>query len=421
MRCVRVRDLILLIFAAVVFQAAHAEIEYFYSGATGGVSAYANKLISYDTVSGSFSVVGPLSDQSLQPNFTFTGQFFHDLSNNTITFQACMVAGAWCNAPASYTTITIDAATGHTISTVPMSGAASLLPSGTFCCFPTIPTVSAATLNSIQTSIGQNSTDIVDLQATVSAHSSDIASLQGVVATNIANIASNTASIATNTADISTNSASIAAINKYHQVNSTGVAANAAGANGVAIGDGTNAAGANAIAVGHNASAGNSNSMAIGANSSATADNATALGANSVADESNTVSVGSATNARRITNVATGVHSSDAVNVGQLQAGLNQVLSQANAYTDQQVSGLRNYVNRRANGGTAAAMALSGIPQPVGDGKIMIGIGYGNWRGSQGMAIGGAAVVGTRTVIKAAATLDDQGGKGFAGGIGLQF
>lgn len=345
---------------ALLLQSAHAEIEYFYSGATGGLNAYANKLISYDTVSGNFSVVGPLSDQSLQPWFGVTGPLVRDLSNNTISFQACMQPAGNCFAPASYTTITIDAATGHTLSTAPNSGAASLLPSGTYCCYSTIPTISATTL----------------------------------------------ASIARNT---------------YLKVNSTGAAATASGSNSVAVGDGANAAGASSIAVGHNASAASTSAVAIGADSSATADNSVALGSGSVADEANTVSVGSSSNARRVTNVAAGAHPTDAANIAQMQAGLNQALTQANAYTDQQVAGLRNYVDRRANGGTAAAMALSGIPQPIGDGKVMIGIGYGNWRGSQGMAIGGVAIVGSKTVVKAGATFDDQGGKGFSGGVGLQF
>ena len=82
-------------------------------------------------------------------------------------------------------------------------------------------------------------------------------------------------------------------------------------------GDGSQTSGATAI--GSNAWALNYNSTAIGFRSTVTADNSVALGANSVAYEANTVSIGSAGNERRITNVAEGIHGTDAVNVNQLK------------------------------------------------------------------------------------------------------
>ncbi|QOW19383.1 YadA-like family protein [Lysobacter ciconiae] len=59
-----------------------------------------------------------------------------------------------------------------------------------------------------------------------------------------------------------------------------------------------------------------------------------ALGQGSVADEANTVSVGSAGNQRRVTNVAAGTQASDAVNVGQMQAGNAATLDASRSYTD---------------------------------------------------------------------------------------
>jgi autotransporter adhesin len=176
----------------------------------------------------------------------------------------------------------------------------------------------------------------------------------------------------------------------------------------------TNSTGAPASATGVDA-------VALGGSAKASAPNSVALGAGSVADEADTVSVGSSSGKRRITNVAAGVNPSDAVNVAQLQSGLNQALSQANSYTDNQIGGLRNYLGRRANSGVAAALATSGIPQAFSNGKVMIGVGFGNWRGASGAAVGASAVVSEHVAIKGAGTFDDQGGKGFSGGIGFQF
>ncbi len=57
---------------------------------------------------------------------------------------------------------------------------------------------------------------------------------------------------------------------------------------------------------------------AIGAEAWAYGGNSVALGVGSVADQPNTVSVGSVGNERRITNVAPGIYSTDAVNMSQL-------------------------------------------------------------------------------------------------------
>src|SRR5690606_34959383 len=76
------------------------------------------------------------------------------------------------------------------------------------------------------------------------------------------------------------------------------------------------------------------NAVAIGEDAQVTASNAVALGQGSVADEENTVSVGRAGHERRVVNVAAGVHSTDAVNVEQLQASRTSAVQSANAYTD---------------------------------------------------------------------------------------
>jgi autotransporter adhesin len=188
-----------------------------------------------------------------------------------------------------------------------------------------------------------------------------------------------------------------------------------------AVGNNAVASGNNSVALGATATASGNTAVALGVNSKATAANSVALGAGSVADEANTVSVGSATQQRRITNVAAGTNDTDAVNVGQFNAGLANTLSQANAYTDSRISGLRKSLNARADGGAAAAMAINGIPQSVSQG-LTIGIGFGGWRGASGVAIGGSDMLADgHTTVKAGATFDTNGGNGFSAGIGYHF
>jgi trimeric autotransporter adhesin len=59
---------------------------------------------------------------------------------------------------------------------------------------------------------------------------------------------------------------------------------------------------------------------AIGGNAQASANNSVALGTNAIADRDNSVSVGAAGNERQITNVAAGTADTDAVNVAQLKS-----------------------------------------------------------------------------------------------------
>jgi autotransporter adhesin len=169
------------------------------------------------------------------------------------------------------------------------------------------------------------------------------------------------------------------------------------------MGTNAQAGGANSVAVGTNASAAAAGGVAIGNGASATAENSVALGAGSVANQANTVSVGSQGAARRITNVAAGTDPTDAVNLGQLDSGLSQA-------------------NKNANGGTAAALAVAGIPQAFSPGHFMIGGGFGSWRGSEGMAVGGSALLNdNHTALKAGATFDSHGGAGVSVGAGYQF
>jgi autotransporter adhesin len=234
------------------------------------------------------------------------------------------------------------------------------------------------------------------------------------------------------------------------------------------------ASGSNSVAIGPVAKASGSDSIAIGNGATASANNSVAIGAGSVADRANTVSVGSSGSERQIANVAAGtaatdavnvgqlntsvtaserdtvhydkhsdgsvdygnvtlgngsggtaihnvaagVADSDAVNTGQLNAGLRQSVNWANAYTDQKVQQLSN----RANAGVAAAMAMGGMPQAYEPGKSMAAVAAGTFRGESSLAIGVSTISeGGRWVYKLTGSTDTRGDTGVSIGAGMQW
>jgi len=236
----------------------------------------------------------------------------------------------------------------------------------------------------------------------------------------------------------------------------------------------SSAGGSNSIAIGPVAAASGNNSVAVGNGATATGDNSVAIGAGSVADRDNTVSVGSAGNDRQITNVAAGtqgtdavnvnqltasvtastagtvrydtntggsidynsvtlgngdgntsihnvaagVANTDAVNVGQLNSGVQQAVNWANAYTDQQVQQLANH----AYAGVAAAIAMAGLPQAYEPGKSMAAVSAGSFRGESSMAVGVSTISeGGRWVYKLTGSIDTRGDSGVSIGAGMQW
>ncbi|EFM62270.1 outer membrane protein [Brucella sp. NF 2653] len=107
-----------------------------------------------------------------------------------------------------------------------------------------------------------------------------------------------------------------------------------------------------------------------------------------------------------LANVADGVHKNDAVNMGQLKAGLSttlgeakaytdqtalQTLDQANAYTDKKFGKLNeDIVATRIEARQAAAIGLAAASLRYDDrpGKISAAIGGGFWRGEGAIALG---------------------------------
>ncbi len=158
-----------------------------------------------------------------------------------------------------------------------------------------------------------------------------------------------------------------------------------------------------------------------------TADSALALGSNSVqygAGRTNvTFNAGGA--ATVLSNVAAGVSTTDAVNVGQLNSSMNSAVTQANAYTDGRIAALDfdlRSVRRDGYAGTSGALAAAGLPQAYEAGKGMVAIGGGTYAGQSAVAVGmSKAFNDGHTVVKLSGTYDSQGRAGGSGGIGYQF
>ena len=123
----------------------------------------------------------------------------------------------------------------------------------------------------------------------------------------------------------------------------------------IAIGTGHTLKGNNNIVLGNNVQVNN-------------VDNAVVLGNNSAA-EADAVSVGSSGGERQIKHVAPGTEATDAATIGQLQAAGHK---------------LDNRVNK-VGAGAAALAALHPLDM---DGKFGMGLGYGNYRNANAMAMG---------------------------------
>lgn len=130
-------------------------------------------------------------------------------------------------------------------------------------------------------------------------------------------------------------------------------------------------------------------------------------------------------NGDRITNVGNAIDPGDAVNLGQMQAGMASTLASANTYTDNAVGALRvdlAEVRRDANGGTASAMAMSQVPQAFEPGMGIVGMGVSTWQGEQAVAIGfSKASDSGRVILKASGTYNTRQQAGAAVGVGFQF
>ena len=192
--------------------------------------------------------------------------------------------------------------------------------------------------------------------------------------------------------------------------------AKAKGKDATAVGYGSNASGENATALGNNSQASANNATAIGQNAKAKAENAVAIGQGSVANEKDTVSVGNdGSNGqpivnRRITNVATPIHNTDAVN---------------KQYVDNSVNSVRNELkqtDKKLRGGIAGAVAMANIPTVNRAGGTMIGLGVGNFKGQNAVAVGmSKSSDNNRIHFKVSGSATSAGDYAVGGGIGYQW
>ena len=242
------------------------------------------------------------------------------------------------------------------------------------------------------------------------------------------------------------------------------------------------AAGQDAVAAGPRAKATGQDSVALGNGAQSQGANSVALGAGSVAERDNTVSVGAQGKERTITHVAAGKEDTDAVNVSQLrdskagtlqydrsptpgsgpdfgsltlgdpngggggtvvrnvregtgptdavnvrqlQSGMQSTLRDANNYTDRRISQIQNdtwVAQREARAGTAAAMAMAGMPQAYLPGKSMLAAAVGGYQGEGALAVGLSAITDNgRYIYKAQLSGNTRGDMGFSVGAGIQW
>ena len=192
--------------------------------------------------------------------------------------------------------------------------------------------------------------------------------------------------------------------------------AEAKGKDATAMGYGSKASGENTIALGNNSQASAQNATAIGQGAKAKAENSVAIGQGSVANEKDTVSVGNdGSNGqpivnRRITNVATPIHNTDAVN---------------KQYVDNSVNSVRNELkqtDKKLRGGIAGAVAMANIPTVNRAGGTMIGLGVGNFKGQNAVAVGmSKSSDNNRIHFKVSGSATSSGDYAVGGGIGYQW
>ncbi|NYA26909.1 YadA-like family protein [Haemophilus haemolyticus] len=121
-------------------------------------------------------------------------------------------------------------------------------------------------------------------------------------------------------------------------------------------------------------------------------------------------------NSAKITNVAPGrisATSTDAVNGSQLHAVASSLGNLNNKI---------NKVGKRADAGTASALAAATIPQAYTPGKSLVGIAAGNYQGQNGLAIGMSRISDNgKIIIRLSGTANTQGKTGIAAGVGYQW
>jgi len=205
---------------------------------------------------------------------------------------------------------------------------------------------------------------------------------------------------------------------------STYIAPVASGSNAFASGSGARATAANAVALGNSALASAANSVALGDSSVASRGAQASYSAAFMAEKqvsAGEVSVGSAGNTRQITHVAAGSAGTDAVNVDQLQAAVED-----NAvYTTNLANGLSQEIadhRQESFAGAATAVAMANLPQAFIPGRSMVTAAVGSYRGQAALAIGLSRISDNgRRIFKLSGSVDSQRKGAFGVGAGFHW
>lgn len=112
--------------------------------------------------------------------------------------------------------------------------------------------------------------------------------------------------------------------------------------------------------------------------------------------------------ARRVTGVAAGINTTDAVNVGQL----NQAVGSLNKRIDG--------VQKEARAGVSNALAVASLPQAYAPGQRLVSAGTGHYKGSTSIAVGMSQISDNgRVIFKLNGSASQKGDVGVGAGIGL--
>ena len=183
--------------------------------------------------------------------------------------------------------------------------------------------------------------------------------------------------------------------------------------------------GTNATAGGFGAVASGASSLALGTLANSSGTNSVALGAGSSdGGQANVVSVGSTGAERRITNVATAINATDAINLGQATALASGAVGQANGYTDSRIGALNFDLSRKIDRSAASAAALAGVPQAVEPGRGFAGVSIGGRGNAVSLAFGLSTVLTDEhnIVLKTGLAIDTRGGYAtYNAGVGFHF
>lgn len=138
----------------------------------------------------------------------------------------------------------------------------------------------------------------------------------------------------------------------------------------------------NVFVIGNNSEVNGSNTVVLGSNVNTSASNAVVLGDGSVGVD-NAVSVGAPGKERQIKNVKPGTEATDAATVGQVQEVAQGAYNNA-VYLSNSINKLDSRINK-VGAGAAALAALHPLDT---DDKFTMGLGYGNYRSANSMAMG---------------------------------